>query len=102
MFQVTVRNGKTGHEETTYGIYRYDIEYLYNKNGTAIDEYAFISGHTKDRMSCWCIPAYSYDTVLIKQEDDDSEPEEFYLCCGYEGKQKLYNMLEFIVTLEKA
>ena len=30
MFQITVRNGKTGHEETTYGIFRYDIEYLYN------------------------------------------------------------------------
>lgn len=100
MIRVDITFKRTGKTESLYNIYRMDIEYDYNKNGTMAAEYPVISGYNSDG-EVRTYPASPGDTVSICLDGDSKESAEEYLVSDwYEGNKKLYGILDFVLTME--
>lgn len=100
MIRVDITFKHSGITESLYNVYRMDIEYDYNKNGTMTAEYPAISGYNS-AGEVRTYPAAYGDTVSICIDGDGKDStDEFLVSDWYEGNKKLYEMLEFIIAME--
>lgn len=100
MIRVDITFKCSGETESLYNIYRMDIDYEFNEHGVMIAEYPAISGYNRDG-EVRTYPASPGDTVSICLDGDNKDStEEFLVSDWYEGNKKLYDMLDFILTME--
>ena len=100
MIRVDITIKHSGITDSLYNVYRMDIEYDYNKNGTMIAEYPAISGYNS-AGEVRTYPATPGNTVSICIDGDGKDStDEFLVSDWCEGNKKLYEMLEFIIAME--